>query len=79
MTARSAYLSRDGHTYMFRYAAGEEAEVLEEFTRLAEDREWNLDWLDAATLSFQVTQQAANGCCDALIPTHGDGARTRDR
>jgi hypothetical protein len=27
-----------------------------------------VDWLDAATLSFQVTQNAASACYDALQP-----------
>ncbi|MFP4105858.1 MAG: hypothetical protein ACLFVU_07160 [Phycisphaerae bacterium] len=68
MTARTINLNKDGHKYIFRYAAGREDEIVEEIMRLADDGRCALDWLDAATLSFQVTQYAAADCCRALSP-----------
>jgi hypothetical protein len=63
---RSLTLTKDGHRYAFRYLPGSEDEIVVELMRLAEDADCNLDWLDAATLSFQVTQNAAMDCYDAV-------------
>lgn len=46
--------ARNGTTYVFRYADGCEDQVVGELIRLADDEANGLDWLDAATLSFQV-------------------------
>lgn len=54
---------------MFRYAPGQEDKVVEEIMQLAEREDTPLDWLDAATLSFQITQHAAADCCSVLDPT----------
>jgi hypothetical protein len=66
MKMRSLTLTKDGHRYAFRYVPGSEDEIVREFMRLADDVGCNLDWLDAATLSFQVTQNAAMDCYDAV-------------
>jgi len=66
MTTRTLTLAKGGHKYVFRYAPGYEDDVVDEIMRLAEDAQTNLDWLDAATLSFQVAHYAADGCCDIL-------------
>lgn len=47
-----------GMTYLFRYAPGCEAHVVGELMRLADDEDHELDWLDAATLGFQVVRGA---------------------
>ena len=49
----------NGLTYLFRYAPGCEDQVVAELIRLADDDAHDLDWLDAATLSFQVVSGAA--------------------
>lgn len=59
MKMRTLTLTKDGHQYAFRYAPGSEDRIVEELMRLAEDEDCNLDWLDAAALSFQVTHKAA--------------------
>ena len=46
--------ARNGTTYVFRYAPGGERQVVAELLRLADEETTGLDWLDAATLSFQV-------------------------
>jgi hypothetical protein len=62
MTIRTVSLSKDGHAWVFRYPAGQEDRVVEELMYLAEDRTSAFDWVDAATLSFQVTEFAARDC-----------------
>jgi len=68
METRTLMLAKGGHHYIFRYLAGMEDEIVEEIMRLAESRACDLDWLDAATLSFQVAQYAAD-CHETSIPT----------
>lgn len=51
--------AKNGHTYIFRYMPGMEDIMVDEIMRMAEDSESDLDWLDAATLSFQIAQEAA--------------------
>jgi len=60
MHMRTLTLTKDGHIFVFRYASGYEDEVINEIMQLAEDEECTLDWLDAATLSFQIARYAAD-------------------
>ncbi len=69
MTTRTVSLDKAGHSFMFRYAPGQEDKVVEEIMQLAEREDTPLDWLDAATLSFQIAQHAAADCCSVLDPT----------
>jgi len=69
MTTRKLSLVKGGHKYVFRYSSGCEDDIVDAIMDLAEDAEAPLDWLDAATLSFQVTQYAAVDCAEALSPT----------
>ncbi len=64
MNTRTLHLEKGGHTYLMKYAPGLEDEVVEELMYLADDCESDFDWLDAAALSFQVTQFAAEDCLD---------------
>ena len=66
MDVRTLSLTRDGHTYVFRYTPGCEDEVVDEIMLLADRPDAHIDWLDAATLSFQITQYAAADCQAAL-------------
>ena len=61
MDTRTLRLAKGAHHYVFRYASGSENRIVDEIMRLAEDRDCNLDWLDAATLSFQVAEGVAAG------------------
>ncbi|MBN1943020.1 MAG: hypothetical protein JW849_06975 [Phycisphaerae bacterium] len=58
MDAQTLTLEKDGHLYLFRYTSGSEDALIEELMHLADDRSVNFDWLDAATMSFQVAQVA---------------------
>ena len=69
MTTRTLSLVKGGHKYVFRYSQGCEDEIIDAVMDLAEDPNSPVDWLDAATLSFQVTQITATECSEALSPT----------
>jgi hypothetical protein len=68
MASRTLDFNKNGQTYVFRYAPGDEDAVVEKLMSLAEDAQSPLDWLDAATLSFQVTQRAAVDCYGSMGP-----------
>lgn len=59
MTIQIAHSAKYGHKYVFRYSAGYEDEIMDEMMRLAQDATTSLDWLDAAQLSFEITQRVA--------------------
>ncbi|MHC4294054.1 MAG: hypothetical protein ACYSTL_00545 [Planctomycetota bacterium] len=71
MTMHSLDLTKGEHKYLFRYAPGSEENVIAELMRLTEDTNNEVDWLDAATLSFQVTHKLAADCCKTLCHFHG--------
>ncbi len=68
MNIRTLSLAKGGQKYLFRYGSGSEDEIMDEIMRLADDTRNNLDWLDAATLGFQVAQHAAVDCLSAADP-----------
>ena len=69
MSTRTLSLVKAGHKYVFSYSPGCEDDIVDAVMALAEDAQSPVDWLDAATLSFQVTQNAATDCVQALSPT----------
>jgi hypothetical protein len=71
MSTRTLTLVKGGHKYVFRYSPGCEDEIVDAITALAEDDQAPVDWLDAATLSFQITQYTAADCAEALKATDG--------
>jgi hypothetical protein len=66
MSVRTLTLAKGGHRYLFRYTPGRESEIIDQIMKLAEDEQSNLDWMDAAMLSFQVAHGAARDCSTAL-------------
>ena len=66
-------LTKGGHKYVFRYVAGCEEDVVDRMVQLAQDDKSDLDWLDAATTSFQLALAAAESCDDLLT---GNGNKT---
>ncbi len=71
MDIRTLTLAKDGHSYVFRYPAGHENKVIDHLMELAQADQTNFDWLDAATLCFQVTQTTAQAC-DEVIHSMGE-------
>ena len=69
MTTRTLSLVKGGHKYVFRYGAGCQDDMLDAIMELAESDRSPVDWLDAATLSFQVTQNTAVDCIQAMSPS----------
>lgn len=60
MSKRLLTFSKAGHSFLFQYPVGCEDEIVGRLMQLAEDPDCPMEWLDAATLSFQVAQYAAN-------------------
>ncbi len=69
MARRTLTLDKAGQTYAFRYSPGSESRIVDEIMRLAGDRTSDLDWVDAAILSFRVTRHAAEDCRKAITFT----------
>jgi len=68
MGMRTLTLVKGRATYVVHYNPGSEHDVLEEITRMAQDRKRPFDWLDAAAMSFQVVQNIAQDCARTLKP-----------
>ncbi len=51
---RQLSLVKGPERYVFRYCAGNEAEVIDAFATLASDQASRFDWFDAAVLSYQM-------------------------
>ncbi len=65
---RTISLAKSGHKYVIRYGPGCENEVVDEIMKMADDQSNDLNWLDATSLSFQVTHKVAEGCFESLSP-----------
>ena len=51
---RELSLVKGRERFIFRYATGNEAQVIDSFASLAADRHSRFDWFDAAVLSYQM-------------------------
>jgi len=51
---RQLAMNKGTHRYVFRYRAGQEADIVAAFASLAGDAEHDFDWFDAAALSYQM-------------------------
>ena len=71
---RTLSLVKNAHRFVFRYTPGSECEVLEAVAELAADPECEFDWVDAASVSFQITCEQATSCLQAIQPLTGDQA-----
>ena len=63
---RTVELEKNGHIFLVQYGVGLEDEVVEHLMIMADDRESEFDWMDAAALSFDVTQSAATDYIDTM-------------
>jgi hypothetical protein len=68
MGMRSVSINKDGQYFLFRYQPGCEDDVVEKLMALADSDSCPIQWMDAATLSFQITQRAAVDCYGAMGP-----------
>ena len=57
---RQLTLVKKGQYYLFRYAPGDESQMLEALMGKAQDPRCPLDWFDAAVLSHQMGHRMAN-------------------
>ena len=51
---RQLSLVKGEERFVFRYHAGQEAEVIDVFASMASDPASSFDWFDAAVLSYQM-------------------------
>ena len=51
---RQLSLVKGEDRFVFRYHAGQEAEVIDAFASMAGDAKSSFDWFDAAVLSYQM-------------------------
>ena len=51
---RQLSLVKGEERFVFRYQAGQEAEVIDAFAAMAGDPARSFDWFDAAVLSYQM-------------------------
>ena len=68
MTTKTMRFTKDGQHYIFRYRHDMQDEMIDHMMDMAESSAYNIDWLDAATLSFQIAQHAAAGDGDLFTP-----------
>ena len=64
---RTISLVKGKHTYCFRYAAGDEKNVLDALSAMVKRRDLSFDWFDAAVLSHQLGQHLSKEL-QALLP-----------
>ena len=64
-------LVKGDERFVFRYDPGNEEEVLDSFVAMANDRQSNFDWFDAAVLSFQLSKHLVDEA-DRLLCPGGD-------
>jgi len=70
MDMRTLTLVKGREKYIIHYSPGGEHDVLDEIARMAQDRQRLFDWLDAATMSFQVVHNTAEDCARTLRPAY---------
>ena len=63
-------LLKEQERYVFRYEPGGEEELLDSFVDLANKRDNNFDWFDAAILSFQLSKHLVEEA-DKLLGSEG--------
>ena len=51
---RQLSLVKGEDRFIFRYKAGQEADVIDTFASMASDQGSDFDWFDAAVLSYQM-------------------------
>jgi len=51
---KQLFLAKEKHSYIFRYQAGREADLIKVFAEMASDENRDFDWFDAAVLSYQM-------------------------
>ena len=61
-------LQKGEQRYIFRYDPGREETVLDAFVDMANERQNDFDWFDAAVLSFQLSKHLVEEADQLLCP-----------
>jgi hypothetical protein len=64
-------LVKGSDRFIFRYVPGDEERMLDAFVGLANERNNNFDWFDAAVLSFQLSKNLVEEADRLLCPEAG--------
>lgn len=59
-------LNKGSEKYIFRYAEGNEEQLLDALVEKADDGSCDFDWFDAAVISFKLTQSLIGQADDLL-------------
>ncbi len=65
---RELSLVKGEERFVFRYEPGNEEDVLDAFVVMANERNNNFDWFDAAVLSFQLSKHLVEEADELLCP-----------
>jgi DNA-binding NtrC family response regulator len=74
---RQLVLNKGGQQYIFRYAGGNEASLLDALVAAATDEKTDFDWFDAAVLSFKLSQSLMGQADELLYRDLPDPMRCR--
>jgi hypothetical protein len=77
--ARQLTLVKKGHYYLFRYAPGDEAVLIQTLIDRAQDPRCPLDWFDAAVLSHQMGHRMGNEMQSFLKAKHGASGNVKKK
>ena len=76
---RQLTLVKKGHYYLFRYAPGDEAALIQTLIDRAQDPKSPLDWFDAAVLSHQMGHRMGHEMQSLLKAKHGASANVKKK
>lgn len=65
---RTVTLNKQDHRFVFRYNEANQCDILEAVADLASDPGSDFDWVDAASVSFQIASEQAAKCLKTLTP-----------
>ena len=69
-------LNKGSEKYVFRYAEGNEGQLLDALVEKADDGGCDFDWFDAAVISFKLTQSLIGQADDLLYKDMPDPMQT---
>jgi len=67
-TLKELSLVKGQERFFFRYEPGSEENILDTFVDMANNRDNNFDWFDAAVLSFQLSKNLVEEADRLLCP-----------
>jgi hypothetical protein len=66
VATRQISLQKGARRYVFRYAAGQEAKIIDALASMASSQDNSFDWFDASVLSYQIGRNFKVPCCQGV-------------